>query len=260
MKQIALSIVTATLNSEAYFRECLESIHGQASATVDIEHIVVDGGSTDATVEMARSFPCVIVQDEDDGLYDAMNIGVDRAEGDVVMIVNSDDVLLPGAAEAIARWYVGRRSEWAIGGLRWMDVRGRPLADIAAPPAWMSVPVFASLGWNCAHHGATLVTRSFHDEVGRYDTSYEISADYEFLARALALQPFDRLNETLSGYRRHAGSASVRGTAAIAREGERIAARYGPAGFRRRLYAAALRLWLNASNPGWLRAKYLGRA
>lgn len=259
MSVVRLSIVTPTLNSAAYFGECLESIHAERSPDVEIQHIVVDGGSRDGTVEMASRFRCQIIQDEDEGLYDAMNIGIRHADGDAVGIVNSDDTLLPGAPEAVAEWYRSRRSDWTVGGMRWVDADGVVRSTLQPPPTWMSVEMFASLGWNCAHHGATYLTREFYDRIGGYDLSYPISADYDLLARALSDQPFHRIRRPLATFRRHDGSTSLNAGAAATEEGRRIAERFGPrSAARRRAYRASLRLWLNGSNPRWYIAKRRG--
>ena len=261
MSKVAVTVVTPTLNSERYFPDTLESIHGSIPASVEVQHIVVDGGSTDRTVELAHSFGCEVVTGEDEGLYDAMNIGIRKAEGDVISILNSDDTLLPGTLETVGEWYACRTSEWMVGGIRWTDGHGKALADLPAPPAWMGVEAFASLGWNCIHHQATFMTRAFYGVVGEYDLAFPFAADYELLARALRIEPFQRVGRTLATFRRHGDNASIRGKQALLEEGLRIEARFGPrTRIRREFYRIALKLWLNSASPGWFLAKRLGRA
>lgn len=261
MNPVTITFVTPTLDSERFFEATLASIHGDVPRSMEVQHIVVDGGSSDRTVDMARAYDCEVVIGEDEGLYDAMNIGIRRAAGDVIAILNSDDTLLPGTLSTVSEWFRRRRSSWMAGGLRWTDGEGRPIADLPAPPAWLRVEAFASLGWNCIHHQATFMTRDFYGRVGEYDLRYPLAADYELLARALQTEPFERVDRTLATFRRHGGNASMRGEQALIEEGRRIAAAYGPRDeFRRRVYRAGLKAWLNAVRPGWFVAKKLGRA
>ena len=87
-----ISIITATYNSAATVRNTLESISGQGHP--DIEHIIMDGRSTDDTLAIAAGFPHIakIVSEKDQGIYDAMNKGILAATGEVVGILNSDDI------------------------------------------------------------------------------------------------------------------------------------------------------------------------
>src|SRR5882762_4147398 len=102
-----ISIITATYNSAATVKDTLNCIRGQEHA--DIEHIIVDGRSTDKTLEIVSGFPHVakILSEKDNGIYDAMNKGIGLATGDVIGILNSDDIytdpaVLTAVAEAFA--------------------------------------------------------------------------------------------------------------------------------------------------------------
>ncbi len=102
-----ISVITATYNSAATVQDTLRCIQQQDHP--DIEHIIVDGRSTDNTLAIAAGFPHVakIVSEKDKGIYDAMNKGIRLATGDVIGILNSDDVyidagVLSGVARAFA--------------------------------------------------------------------------------------------------------------------------------------------------------------
>ena len=90
--QMKISVITATYNSAATVKDTLACIRQQEYA--DIEHIIVDGRSTDRTLEIVAQFPHVakIISEKDKGIYDAMNKGISMATGDVVGILNSDDM------------------------------------------------------------------------------------------------------------------------------------------------------------------------
>lgn len=89
-----VSIITATYNSEKTLKTCLDSV-AQQSARADIEHIIVDGRSSDATLALVNQYPHVskIVSDKDRGIYHAFNRGVELATGDLIYFLNSDDSL-----------------------------------------------------------------------------------------------------------------------------------------------------------------------
>src|ERR1700712_2458951 len=87
-----ISIITATCNSEATVRDTLTCVSRQDHD--DIEHIIIDGLSTDNTLKIVSEFPHVakVISEKDKGIYDAMNKGIRHATGDVIGILNSDDI------------------------------------------------------------------------------------------------------------------------------------------------------------------------
>jgi hypothetical protein len=124
----------------------------------------------------------------------------------------------------------------------------------------MTPEAFASLGWNCIHHSTAYMTREFCAKIGKYDLSYTIAADYDFFARALQLQIYDRIPRTLSTLRFHGENVSASSPEALAEENRRILERYGPNSAGRKVaFAFGLRLWLNAMSPGWYVSKKSGR-
>lgn len=99
-----VSVVTVCLNSEKHLAECMKSVLAQTYD--DIEYIIVDGGSTDRTLEIVRGFDERVaywVSEPDEGIYDAMNKGAELARGDLVGILNSDDAYFPYAVEEVVR-------------------------------------------------------------------------------------------------------------------------------------------------------------
>jgi glycosyltransferase involved in cell wall biosynthesis len=253
-----LSIITATLNAEEFLADCIESVRSQSGEGFTIEHIVADGGSTDSTAEIARSGGCKVIQGKDRGLFDALNKGTAISSGDVVGCLGADDMLMPGAAEAVARWYAKRKHEWAAGRQLWVDGNGRSLGTTSPPPAWMTPAMFASLGWSCFDHQATFMTREFFDSLGGFDPDFRYSGDYKLFAAALSKSPFDRIDHTLSRFRQHGGNASTSGSARLVQENESIARDYAPGSSAlRNFYRQSLRVWVNARNPAWFLGKRL---
>jgi glycosyltransferase involved in cell wall biosynthesis len=244
------TVITPTRNASAFLEASIHAVAGQRADGLSVEHLVVDDGSTDGTVEIAQQHGLRVVEGRGRGLYDAINVGIEAATHRFLSVLGSGDLLLPGGLRAVADGLAGTTRRWAVGGLRWIDAQGRPLGDLTAPPAWMDVRTFASLGWSCIHHQATFVDRALYDELGGYDPSYRISGDYAWLARALAQEPFERVPRTVAAFRRDGTNLSMSPSAH--EEVERVAREHGPADPReRRARELALRVWVNARSPRW---------
>ena len=86
-----ISIITVSLNSESFINDCLASVNQQNYN--DIEHIIIDGGSTDKTINIVKKYSHIkkIVSEPDKGIYDAMNKGIEIATGEIIGFLNSDD-------------------------------------------------------------------------------------------------------------------------------------------------------------------------
>src|ERR1700733_8966756 len=96
-----VSVITVCFNANASIEACLESVANQTYS--DIEHIVIDGGSTDGTIATVRRYPHVatVVSESDSGIFNAMNKGISRATGEYLIFLNADDLFpKPDALEA----------------------------------------------------------------------------------------------------------------------------------------------------------------
>jgi glycosyltransferase involved in cell wall biosynthesis len=259
VRPVAISIITSTLNAERFLPACAQAVREQAGAGFSVEHVVVDGGSSDSTVEIARSYGCVVLEGRDTGVYDAQNKGIRAASGDIFACLGADDALAPGALSAVAQWFQQRRSDWVVGGCRWINSEGRSIGSMLQLPRRVPRQVYASLGWNCIPTTATYMTRTFFERLGGYDASFKIMGDYKLFAEALDAQPYDRVARVLSLVRLHRQSVSAgSGASVIAGERERIADAYGPRSrVLRQLYRQGLRVWLNAREPAWFVGKRL---
>ena len=96
-----ISVITATLNRKEFIGAAIQSVVAQNYP--DFEHWIIDGGSSDGTLKLLKQYPHLRVLSESDcGVYDAWNKGIERASGDMVSILNSDDVYAPGAFHCCA--------------------------------------------------------------------------------------------------------------------------------------------------------------
>ena len=147
-----VSIITVTLNSEKYLSDCIESVRRQSHK--DIEHIVIDGKSQDGTVQIIRNNSDHIakwISETDRGMYDAINKGIQLATGDIIGILNSDDLL--ASPDVIRNGVTYKRGRFKYG--------------------WMPA------------HPTFYMRRRLIEQYGLYENHYYTSADYEFMARYL---------------------------------------------------------------------------
>jgi glycosyltransferase involved in cell wall biosynthesis len=258
---VIVTVVTPTLNAMTYLRECIESTRSQQSDRVEVEHIVVDGGSDDGTVEFAREQGCVVMTGKDDGIFDAINKGSFNSNGELLGFLGCDDILLPGALDAVVRRHQQTGSHWLVGRVRWIDEHGTGRGDVSAPPSWVTAPMLASLGWNCIPHTSTYVHRELFERLGGFNKALRYSGDYDFFVRARQGQSFVRMRRTLSCFRRHGDNMSMRSDAAQLAENQGVAEQFGPqAGSRLLMYRYLVKLWLNAANATWFARKRLDAA
>ena len=205
-----VTIVTPTLNAAEYLDDCLRSIELQR-ADLDVEHIVVDDGSTDGTVERAIASGAKVIEGLRLGLYAAMNQGLALATGEYVGVLNGDDYLYPRAVATLVTAMQHTQRPWAIGRLRWVDGDGISLGEMAPPPSRASSQVLASLGWNWMYHQTTYMRTAFWNELGGFDTKYRVNADFELLLRARQRSSFAAVNELTAAFRRHGSNLSIIG-------------------------------------------------
>jgi glycosyltransferase involved in cell wall biosynthesis len=181
-----VSVITVCLNAEAHVRAAMESVLGQSYPA--IEYLVVDGGSTDGTLEVIREFEPRFkgrlrwISEPDSGLYDAMNKGLALATGGLVGILNADDFYEFDAVErAVDAWLMAPDAGVLYGDLRTIDAEGT--RAVLETPATVSAEQMRSS--MTLHHPATFIAASVYAEQGTYDTSYRIAADYDFLLRCM---------------------------------------------------------------------------
>ncbi len=211
---LSFSIVTPCLNAEATIGEALRSVSDQGYEHV--EHLVVDGGSTDATMEIVSAAPGVrYVSEPDNGLSDAMNKGVAMAKGDVVGWLNADDLYLPGALHRVAAALESRpEALWATGRCLIIDGDGAEIRrgvtryKDALLRHW-SFPLF--LTQNFVSAPSTFVRRRAFDLVGTFDEELRYSMDYDLWLRLGRRSAPAVIDEPLACFRMVEGTLSMTG-------------------------------------------------
>jgi glycosyltransferase involved in cell wall biosynthesis len=177
-----ISIITVCYNSAATIGDTINSIASQSYA--NREYIVVDGNSSDATIEIVRASSCVsrFVSEPDKGIYDAMNKGIGLATGDVIGTLNADDFYANNQVLAeVAKVFLDPTVEACYGDL--VYVKQDNVDQVVR--FWKSRNYESDLfksGWMPAHP-TFFVRKSVYDRLGSFDLDYKIAADFELLFR-----------------------------------------------------------------------------
>lgn len=180
-----VSIITVTYNSEKYLEDCILSVSKQAYK--NIEHIIVDGKSTDGTINIIKKHDATIarwISETDRGIYDAINKGIEMATGDIVGILNSDDILVAeDVIGSIVQAFQENNVDTVYGDLEYVSAadtnkilriwKGRPFKRSRFRYGWMPA------------HPTFYIKRSLIEKYGFYENHYITAADYEFMARYL---------------------------------------------------------------------------
>jgi glycosyltransferase involved in cell wall biosynthesis len=199
-----ISVITAALNRIGTLEHCLRSVAAQRG--VSVEHIVIDGGSTDGSQEVLRSWSDRLtawVSEPDGGIAEAMNKGLQRATGNWILFLHADDELL--APDSLAQVLATLKgTEAAIAGfpIRFGQREGSRIINPRGANAWLRLKT------GMLHQG-TLIRRSVFDLVGLHDTSLRIAMDYDFFLRAwLQDIPFATFTEPVPTLMRDSGISS----------------------------------------------------
>ena len=179
-----VSIITASYNSAATVLQTLASVAQQDFP--DIEHIIIDGLSTDNTLEIVSGYPHVarLLCAKDDGIYDAMNKGIEAATGDVIGILNSDDLYVDGKViSKIASIFEKTEVDICYADLQY--VHQDDISKVIR--TWKSghfTPRSFYWGW-MPPHPTFFVRRQVYEKVGLFNTKLKSAADYELMLRIL---------------------------------------------------------------------------
>ena len=193
-----ISIITVTYNSAHTLSDTLRSVQSQDYP--NIEHIIVDGNSQDDTVDIIKSFPHISkwISEEDGGLYDAMNKGVQLATGDIIGILNSDDLYAHNKVlSKVAEKFVHNNIDALYGDLHYVNASNTN----KILRVWKSGKYKRSnfsFGW-MPPHPTFFVKRQVYDQAGNFNIALKRSADYELMLRILVKHQFkaDYLDEVL---------------------------------------------------------------
>jgi glycosyltransferase involved in cell wall biosynthesis len=166
------------LNGEKFLRETIESVKNQSFK--DYEYIIIDGGSTDKTLDIIKEYSEYIdfwISEKDRGLYDAFNKGIQMAKGKYIGIINSDDIYTVDALSIINKYFCNNsKIDFVFGSVKkhWGILHGfRPKK------------IYYSWGFYSSHSTGFFIKTESANKVGLYDLKYKYHADYDFFFRMI---------------------------------------------------------------------------
>jgi glycosyltransferase involved in cell wall biosynthesis len=225
-----VTVVTPAYNAAATLPDTLASVRAQGYP--HLEHVVVDGGSTDGTVELLREAEGIRwISEPDRGLAHAMNKGIAMATGEVIGELNADDLYEPGALDAVGQAFAARPDAmWLTGYCRIIDGENREIRR--AVTAYKNALLRRySLGLYLTHNfisaPATFFRRQTLDEAGGFDERYRISVDYDLQLRIARRHDPLVLRRPLASFRMVEGTLSMSGFRTQFKEHAEQARRHG---------------------------------
>jgi glycosyltransferase len=178
-----ISVITATWNSAATIQDTLDSMYSQDYD--NIEYIVVDGASSDDTIHKVKEHPVLVhtlISEKDSGIYDALNKGIQSATGDVIGFLHSDDVYAdPTILSCIAKAFQNIEIDAVYGDLEY--VKRQDTSKVVR--LWKSSECTRGMlerGW-MPPHPTFYMKRERYIEMGGFDNSFRIAADYDSILR-----------------------------------------------------------------------------
>jgi len=172
-----ISIITVSKNAEKFIEKNILSVHNQTHK--NYEHIIIDGNSTDRTIDIIKKHKNKIsywVSENDKGLYDAMNKGIKNATGDIIGILNSDDIFYPEALKIVNEYFsLNRKLDFLFGSVyKYKLMHGYYPKKIR----W-------TFGFYTTHSVGFFIKKQAQKKVGFYSLKYKYSSDYDLFYRLI---------------------------------------------------------------------------
>lgn len=209
-----ISIITPTYNSEEYLERCILSIKNQDF--YDYEHIIMDGGSTDRTLDIIKSYegkyPMRWISEKDNGMYDAISKGFKIAQGDIFCWLNSDDIYMPWTLSTVNKIFQSSDVRWCCGVPAQINEAGQlyfPVTQFITFPRYC-----IKKGWmdgkrlGCIQQESSFWRRDLYESVGGIDKKYKFAGDYALWVKFAQKEKLYSFNTVLAGFRVHPGQKS----------------------------------------------------
>lgn len=187
-----VTIITAVYNSASTLQATIECVRSQGYP--DIEHIIIDGNSSDGSKKIAMSYinrNCRVISEEDRGYYDALNKGINLAEGDIIGILNADDVYPDkNLIKTIVNHFVDDAElDCVYGDLHYVDYKKGKQFVVTKWVGGNFSQRKIKYGW-MPPHPTVFLRRSVYETIGDFDLRFRISSDYDYILRAFTAKNF----------------------------------------------------------------------
>ncbi len=195
-ESILISIITIVYNGEKYIEECVNSIKNQKKE--NIEYIIIDGGSTDGTLDIIRNHPDgvdVLISEKDRGISDAFNKGIALAKGELIGLLNSDDYYSETCVNDVIAFYIANSKKKGIyfGDIRYFDETSSHVRISDYNSIWKYTSIY---------HPSVFVSKAVYEEIGGFSEGFRYTMDAEFMHRAISRNvPFFHIPKCLSNFR-----------------------------------------------------------
>lgn len=207
-----ISIITPSYNQKKYIQQAIDSVFAQRYP--NLEFIIIDGGSTDGTVDVLKHYSgnpqFKWVSEHDAGQADAINKGLAMATGDIIAYLNSDDYYLPNTFASVVEFFDShKKAMWVTGDYRIVDEKGK---CIQLPVVWYKsffrlFPSYVSLCiTNFIAQPSTFWKYRAFRSIGLFDTKLSYVLDYDYWMRMIKKYPLSVIRRSLSAFRIHKAS------------------------------------------------------
>ena len=207
-----ISIITPCLNRADYISDAVESVVIQNYE--NIEHIIIDGGSTDETLDILEQYSHLhVISEKDQGLYDAINKGILLSKGEIVGLLNSDDCYPSDIFREIKETFDHDSKILGVVGsavIRRKDTVGNWI-DVKTIPSIPKSELLNRVTQGTPVTNAWFFRRHVFEQIGYFDHNYQVSADADFFIRfAIANLPYSSIDQVNYYYRQHPGSLTFK--------------------------------------------------
>jgi glycosyltransferase involved in cell wall biosynthesis len=215
-----VTIVTPSFNQARFLEQTIRSVLEQE--TPSLEYFVIDGGSTDSSVEIIKRYEGRLagwVSEKDKGQADAINKGFRQAHGEIVAWLNSDDFYVPGAiARAVKAFEQNPDAGLVYGNVLSVDAKGETFNQ----QIFRQYNLLDLMSFQIISQPAVFIRHSMLEQAGLLDPSFHMLLDHHLWLRMARIAPIVYIPETLAAARYHAGAKNLTNTADFGREGFRI--------------------------------------
>lgn len=182
-----VSIITAIYNNRATIEQCIKSVRSQSYS--NIEHIIIDGCSTDGSLDIIKSYgnrAATLISEPDNGIYYALNKGLELASGDIVGFLHADDTYAHNkAVETVVSQMTGQNVDSCYGDLLYVSRENAGKVVRYWKSSAFKDGLFKK-GW-MPPHPTFFVKKAIYDKYGNFNTDFKIAADYELMLRFLEI-------------------------------------------------------------------------
>lgn len=201
MEKLKISIVTPSYNQGQFIEETIQSILNQEYE--NLEYFIIDGGSTDNTVEIIKKYENKLtywISEKDNGQTHAINKGFERATGDIIAWLNSDDVYCEGAFDAVSDFFENHpESQWLAGNLLYMNEKGHAyIRKYPNSSKWLEKNAMLSV-----YQPNVFLRKSILETIGYPREDFHMTMDYEWFCRIAQKYPVHIIDIDLAKFRYH---------------------------------------------------------